>query len=630
MNVSATFRFGSCELHPARRQLLVHGRPVPLGARAIDLLHALVERRDRMVPKSELLDIVWPDVFVEEANLHVQVSGLRKVLGPDVIATVPGRGYRFVAPLDNESASITPPQVLPAAHNKALPAHPLPLIGRDQELSELARYVSSHTLVTVTGAGGMGKTRLALAVASLHADQWRDGVAWVEAASVFDPTQLLAAVAQAARVTLAGAPSADKIAVALQSHSMLLVIDNCEHLLEGARTLVQALRREAPSVHILLTSQAALRIQGEQIFTLQPLALPRANDAPDERFGALQLFAERARAVDRRFVLDASNGPLVADICRQLDGLPLAIELAAARVNLLGVQGLRDRLSDRLQLLTTGSHDVPQRHQTLRAALEWSHSLLSPAEQAVLRRLGVFVGGFTLELAQQVAADDASGSLDSWAVLDALGTLVDRSLVSVDAGEPVRYRLLETMRVFALEQLATAGETAALRARHARAVANLFATVDESRWGDNGKASASEVAQRLQPEIDNARAALDWAVEAADWALAITLAGAAAPLYVQLGLIGELLPRLNAMRAHSILHHASAQVNLLWRLGTFGIQGGMSHEELQRVKQEAVARARAAGFRRRLQTVLAAFGFTLARRGDTRRNAAGHRGTAIA
>ena len=321
---------------------------------------------------------------------------------------------------------------------------------------------------------------------------------WVEAASVFDPTQLLAAVAQAARVTLAGAPSADKIAVALQSHSMLLVIDNCEHLLEGARTLVQALRREAPLVHILLASQAALRIQGGQIFTLQPLALPRVTDAPDERFGALQLFAERARAVDRRFVLDASNGPLVADICRQLDGLPLAIELAAARVNLLGVQGLRDRLSDRLQLLTTGSHDVPQRHQTLRAALEWSHSLLGPAEQAVLRRLGVFVGGFTLELAQQVAADDASGSLDSWAVLDALGTLVDRSLVSVDAGEPVRYRLLETMRVFALEQLASAGDTAALRARHARAVANLFATVDESRFGDNGKASASEVTQRLQ------------------------------------------------------------------------------------------------------------------------------------
>ncbi len=616
MNVSATFRFGSCELLPARRQLLVDGQPAPLGARAIDLLHALVERRDRTVPKAELLDIVWPDVFVEEANLHVQVSGLRKILGSDVIATVPGRGYRFIAPLENESASSTPAPAPTAVHNKALPAHPVPLIGREQELSELARYLSGQTLVTVTGAGGMGKTRLALAVASLLAEKWRDGVAWVEAASVFDLTQLLSAVAQAARVT-AGAHSADKVAVALQSHSMLLVIDNCEHLLESVRLLVLALRREAPSVHILLTSQAAMRIQGEQIFALQPLALPRADDVPDERFGALQLFAERARAVDRRFALDASNGPVVADICRQLDGLPLAIELAAARVNLLGVHGLRDKLSDRLQFLTVGPRDLPQRHQTLRAALQWSHSLLNPAEQAVLRQLGVFVGGFTLDLAQHVAADGASGSLDSWAVLEALGTLVDRSLVSVDAGEPVRYRLLETMRVFALEQLATAGETAAARARHARAVANLFATVDEARWGDSGKASASEVAQRLQPEVDNARAALDWAVEAADWALAITLAGAAATLYMQLGLIGELLPKLNAMRAHLDVAPASAQVNLLWRLGTFGIQGGMSHEELQRVKQEAVERARAAGFRRRLQTALAAFGFTLARRGDT-------------
>ena len=616
MNASATFRFGSCELLPARRQLLVDGQPAPLGARAIDLLHALVERRDRTVPKGELLDIVWPDVFVEEANLHVQVSGLRKVLGSDVIATVPGRGYRFVAPLDNESASVTLPQVAPTVHSKTLPAQPLSLIGREQELSELARYVSSQPLVTVTGAGGIGKTRLALAVATLLADQWKDGVAWVEAASVFDSTQLLSAVAQATRITLAGGYSADKVAVALQLHSMLLVIDNCEHLLDAAVLLVQSLRREAPTVHILLTSQAALRLQGEQVFTLQPLALPRAEDEPDERFGALHLFAERVRALDRHFVLDAANGPVVADICRQLDGLPLAIELAAARSHLLGVRGLRDRLAQRLQLLAGGSRDLPHRHQTLRAALEWSHSLLGPAEQAVLRRLGVFVGGFTLDLAQQVAADDASGSLDSWAVLDSLGTLVDRSLVSVDAGEPVRYRLLETMRVFALEQLATAGETVGLRARHARAVANLFAAVDESRWGDSGKATASEAAQRLQPEIDNARAALDWAMDAADWVLAITLAGAAAPLYVQLGLIGELLPRLNAMRVHLELAPPSAQVNLLWRLGTFGIQGGMSHEELQRVKQEAVERARAAGFRRRLQTALAAFGFTLARRGD--------------
>ena len=356
---------------------------------------------------------------------------------------------------------------------------------------------------------------------------------------------------------------------------------------------------------------------GEQVFRLPPLQLPGVADAPDERFGALRLFAERARAVDRQFVLDASNGAAVADICRRLDGLPLAIELAAARVKLLGVQALRNRLGERLRLLTTGTRDALPRHQTLRAALEWSHGLLSPEEQTVLRRLAVFVGGFTLELAQKVAADGGTGdALDEWTVLDVLGALVDKSMVSVDPGEPVRYRLLETLRVFAGERLAAAGETDAVRRGHARAVAELFAAVDEARWGDAGTVSAGEMKRLLQPEVDNARSALDWAVDHADWPVAITLAGAAAATFEQLAMLRDFLPTLSMLRAHLDEAPASAQVNLLWRLGTGGIQGGMGHEELHRVKAEAVARARAAGFRRRLQAVLASLGFTLARRGD--------------
>ena len=617
MDSDAAFRFSQFTLFPARRQLLADGVPVAIGARAFDLLFALVVRRDRTVLKSELLDLVWPDVIVEEANLHVQVSALRKVLGPRAISTVPGRGYRFVAPLAEQPASAAEPKdAASAAPVAPLPAQPLSLIGREDELREVVAAVSNLTLVTITGAGGIGKTSLALAVAAALASRWRDGIVWVEGAAVQDPVQLPQAVAQSLQIALSGERSAEQLAAALEARSMLLLLDNCEHLAESAVELVTALRRKAPGVHLLLTSQQTLRVPGEQVFQVPPLALPGATDPPDERFGALRLFAERARAVDRQFKIDASNGSAIADICRQLDGLPLAIELAAARVKLLGVQGLRERLGQRLRLLTIGSPDALPRHQTLRAALEWSHGLLAPSEQAVLRRLSVFIGGFTLELAQQVARDSNSDDLDEWTVLDVLGSLVDRSLVSVDAGEPVRYRLLETMRVFALERLATAGETAAWRTRHAQKVGDLFATVDESRWGDDGKASAREFMERLRPEIENARTALDWSVRTADWRTAVTLAGAAAPVYIQLGLGRELLPILRRLLPHVEEASASAQVNLLWRLGTFGIQDGMSQEELLSIKEQAVSKARAAGFRRRLQTVLAALGFTHARHGD--------------
>ena len=356
MSANAAYRFGRFVLLPARRQLLVDGLPAPLGGRAIDLLEALVERRDRTVPKGELLDLVWPDVVVEEANLAVQVSAIRKVVGPQAIATIPGRGYRFVASLADEP-SRTPAQEPEASPATSLPAQPLPLIGREVELSALAARVLEHPVVTLTGAGGMGKTRLALAVAQSVARRWTDGVAWVDVASVLVPDQLPQAVALALRLTLAGAPTVERLAAALKGRSVLVMLDNAEHVIQGAGQVVRALRDAAPGIHVLVTSQEAMRIAGEEVFRLSPLGLPAPGDAPDESFGAVALFAERARAADRRFVLDAVNGPVVADICRELDALPLAIELAAARVSLLGVQGLRERLGKRLRLLTAGPRD---------------------------------------------------------------------------------------------------------------------------------------------------------------------------------------------------------------------------------------------------------------------------------
>ncbi len=612
-------RFGRFVLLTGQRQLLVDGRPATLGARAIDLLQALMDRRERTVAKSELLDIVWGDVVVEEANLHVQVSALRKVLGGGAIATIPGRGYRFVAPLDSDATqpgnSIPPPLVSLAPHTGTPQRIGSALIGRDADLAALSAVVTVHRLVTVTGPGGIGKTRLARAVAAARGDQVSDGVAWVEAARLQRDDQLVPAVRQSLGLGHAADSSPRLLAAAVEMRTLLLVIDNCEHILDAAAAVSQALCDSAPGVYLLLTSQLPLRLAGERVFRLAPLAVPQVGEVADERHAALQLFAERARAADRRFSLTPGNAEAVADICRALDGLPLAIELAAARVPLLGVLGLQARLGQPLELLTGGVRDALPRQATLRRALEWSHSLLGSTEKAVLRRLGVFVGGFTLALAQQVASNDVEG-LDAWGVLEHLGALVDKSLVTVDEGEPPRYRLLETMRIFAVEHLEKSGEAVQARERHARAIAALFADVDERRFGDTGTASAGEASQLLRPEIDNARAALAHAMDAEDWRLAIGLAGSAAPLYNELGLIRELLPTMRALLPYLEFAEPIARVNLLWRLGSLGVLDGLQHDELQRIKEAAVEQARAAGLRRRLQTSLAGLGFTLARRGD--------------
>lgn len=605
------FAFGRFELVPSRRQLLVDGQPTVVGARAFDLLQALIERRERTVTKDELLDLVWPDVVVEEANLHVQVSALRKVLGSSAIATVPGRGYRFVAP--GRQAGAAPHSGPATAVRSSLPPLEAPLIGRDEALRRVTELVRGHSLVTLTGPGGIGKTRLALAAAHALADAWRDGAAWVELADAREPAHVAPAVSLALHLSLPGPADAKRIGAALQGRSMLLVLDNGEHVLDAVVELVRALRPLAAQVRVLLTSQEALRIPGEQVFAVPPLAVPARGEAADDTFGAIRLFAERARAADRRFVVDTANAAAVAEICRRLDGLPLAIELAAARVPLLGVQGLRDRLVQQLDLLTRGARDAMPRHQTLRSALDWSYSLLDRAEQAVLRRLGVFVGGFTLELAQAVAADEA---LDDGVVLEALGGLIDKSLVGVDPGEPVRYRLLETMRAYALEQLIATGERAALEERHARAVTALFEDVDESRFGDSGTAGAADATRLLLPEVDNARAALAWATRTADDPLMTRLAGSAAAVFHAAGLVHEILPVLRACVPHLPEAPPSAQVNVLLRLGGLGLYAAVPHDQLQQYKLDAVALARRHGLRRRLQVCLAALGFTLARRGE--------------
>jgi len=539
-DLSGEFAFDRFVVRPDTRQLLVDGEPAKLGARAFDLLAALIERRERVVSKDELLELVWSRVVVEENTLQVHISALRKLLGLRAIATVPGRGYRFTADIGRKTrlpdpgggaADRRPPGNLP----EVLPA----LYGRERDLKVLLTLLQTHRLVTLIGAGGIGKTRLAQAAAHSVRDRWSDGAWMVELAPVVDPELLPATAARALGARLSGQQDGSaELAQLLRGKVLLLVLDNCEHLLQAAAALASALLAQAPGVKVLATSQAPLSGADEQRFRVQPLTVPSAAQATNaQNFGALALFDARARAVDPRFELDEHNITPVIEICRRLDGLPLAIELAAARVPLLGVEGVRNRLHDRFRLLAAAARTSLPRHQTLRATIEWSYSLLGAHEQAVLRRLGVFAGGFRLDSAQRVAADE---HIDEWAVLDHLGALVDKSLVVAEPGAEPRYRLLETGRAFAIEKLGEAAEMDQTQRRHAQAFLALFEDSFESHW----TLATQAFLQQYLPDLENLRAALDWAAKSdGETELQVTLAGATARLWHAAGLRAEGLRR---------------------------------------------------------------------------------------
>jgi predicted ATPase/DNA-binding winged helix-turn-helix (wHTH) protein len=504
-------------MSPATRQLLVDNEPVLLGARAFDVLLALIEHRDRLVTKNELLDLVWPGLVVEENNLQVQISTLRKVLGPQAIATIPGRGYRFTAVLEGPPSTNAAAE--PREKSDSYPSLSVPmtnvsiglhsLVGREEDLAVLHRLLANHRLVSVVGAGGIGKTRVAQAAAYAQLGRPGDGVWLVELAPITDPLQIITAVAAAAAVSVDRAQDPRSALLrALRPLDMLLVLDNCEHVLGDVSSLVREALIAAPNVRWLTSSIEPLKLADEYVCRLGALAIPPPGTPLDQAmgFGALALFALRVHAADRHFALADENVAIAIDICRLLDGVPLALEMAAARLPLLGLAGVRDKLENRLHVLRA-ARGVPSRQQTLRATLDWSYALLSPDEKKLLRRIAVFVNGFTLELAQAVASD---GEFDGWTVLDALGGLVDKSLVQVigfDQHATPRYVLLETTRQYALEQLSAAGEVQALCQRCVRVFAKWAEEVRESyrtlphhQW-----------LMHCQPEWENLVGALEWA-----------------------------------------------------------------------------------------------------------------------
>ena len=505
------YHFGRFTLQPAQRQLLAAGRPAKLGARAFDLLLTLVEQRDRVVSKNELLDRVWPDVVVAENNLEVHIWSLRKVLGHNTIVTIPGRGYRFAVALDEPgvATSLASTPARPATMRTNLPEHLPALIGRDEDLAALGRLADAEALVTIVGAGGIGKTLLALHLLDRQCHLRTHGVCWVELGALSDPPLVVGTVASALGVQLGSGEPLAALTAAMAPLKLLLALDNAEHLLPEVARVAESLLAHAGGVQLLVTSQAPLKLAQEWQYRLGPLATPEHEVSADEamRYGAVALFVSRARAAQRQFELTDNNVAAVCTVCRQLDGCALAIELAAARLPLLGAQRLADSLDERLQLLTKGHHDAPQRQQTLRAGLQWSHALLNSYEQTTFRRLAVFAGGCSLELAEAVLAGSVQ---ERWPVIEALDRLVDLSLVAA-VGPVPRYRLLASPQALAREQLAASGEQVELQARHARAVRDRFVAVFDNLLA--GHCSHDRTLALLEADLDNARAAMAWALQ---------------------------------------------------------------------------------------------------------------------
>ena len=448
MSPDLALRFGAFELSPASGQLLREGVNVPLRARPLALLQVFLSRPGQLLGKDELLSEAWPGVVVEENNLQVQVSVLRKLLGITAIETLPSRGYRFtmaVHPVNRREAPI------------ALPERST-LLGRDDDMKRALFLLESARLLTLTGAGGVGKTSIARSLT-----RGRREARWVDLAELSDAALLPAYVLD--RLP-AAAPAGDDALAALQCRlsgsPCLLVLDNAEHLIEATALMVDRLLQSTDTLQVLVTSQAPLRLPGEHVLRLLPLALPDAGASVEaaSRSGAVALFMQRVQALCGHFVLDDSTLGDVIEICRRLDGLPLALELASARVPTLGLRNLAALLDERFRLLNTGHRQAPHRQQTLQALFDWSHALLDASEQRMFRRLGVLSGGRTLaELGELLRLPD-DAAIDLWHCYDSVAAMVERSLLRMDDGDPPRYTMLESARDYALTKLREAGERA--------------------------------------------------------------------------------------------------------------------------------------------------------------------------
>ena len=550
----SSIAFGAFRLHPGRRLLLKDDLPVSIGARALEILIALVEQAGELVTKDQLVSCAWPNSVVEESNLRAQVAALRKALRGDrseanYIAAVPGRGYRFVATTLRSGRHGT--DVRAGSRNTNLPVRLTQLIGRAEIVSMLVSRLQRRRCVTIVGPGGIGKTTVAVAVGTETSAAYEDGVWLHDLASLADPGLVPSTLAVTLGFQLTSNSPTEELIGLLHDKQMLLIFDNCEGVVAAAADLVEKILKNAPDVSILATSREPLRAEGESVHRLSALEIPPAvaglTAASALSFPAVELFVERIAENVDGFLLYDLDAPLAADICRQLDGIPLAIELAAGRVDAFGVRGVAEGLDDRFRLLSGGRRTALPRHQALRATLDWSYELLPDLERTLLRRLGAFVDGFTLNSVRAVAT---VSEMQDWAIADLLASLIAKSLVSSKTeGSIVRYRLLDTTRAYTLVKLAESGESATILRRHAEYFRGLFERA-LSEWETR---SNSEWLTGYGYEIANMRAALDWAFSSSgDTELGIALTVAAIPLWFQLSSTEECRNRVEQALEHAV------------------------------------------------------------------------------
>jgi predicted ATPase/DNA-binding winged helix-turn-helix (wHTH) protein len=544
------------EVDLGRRELRSRGTPVALGNRAFEIVQVLAEARGQLVTKDELMDRIWPRAVVGENTLHVHISAVRKAFGSDrgMLKTSPGRGYRLVGAwtVQHGVAAEMPPLPEPRPQAAERPSTNFPviltrLVGRSTAVQGVRDLVSAYRVVTLTGPGGIGKTTLAMKAAQGMLADFEHGAWLVELASLSDAALAPSAVAGVLGLKLSGERvTAESLARGIGDRHLLLLLDNCEHLIDAVAALVEDIMRLCPRATVVATSREIMRIQGESVYRVPALEVPALEqEAPDIVLGhsAVELFVTRVKALDAGFSPQPASLPSIVEICRHLDGIPLAIEFAAARAALVGTEQVAAGLRDRFALLTSGRRTAIPRHRTLRAALDWSYQLLSEEEQRLLRHLAVFPAGFTFEAAQAVGGIGRGGQ----SIVEDLSSLVSKSLCErVNPTPPTRWRLLETIRAFALEKLAQNGEYPAAAWCHAEHLRDLVSPVaaDSRAW-----LSREDVA-RCSLELDNVRAALDWAFSpGGDAEIGARLTAAFAPIWQTLSLMGECRDRVERMLA---------------------------------------------------------------------------------
>ncbi|CAB3809859.1 hypothetical protein LMG28614_07154 [Paraburkholderia ultramafica] len=532
---------GNVEILTDERRVLVSGRPFDLGPKAFDLLELLANARGGLVTKDEIMRRVWPNTVVIENNIHVQIATIRKVLGRDSdrLVVVPRRGYRLAVENDesvqlNDHATTV---AAPTARKSNLPLTRIPAFGRDESIREVVNLCGESTLVNLVGPGGIGKTTLAIEAAHCLKRTFSGGVWLVELSRVTVPQFVQAAVADALGCEAGPVGTAmERVLASLRGKNALVVLDNCEHVIHAAADIAQVILSSAPTCAVMATSRERLKVPGEIVYRVPSLDVPLADDGDQDpaRTSAVQLFLSRARAIDRQFGSSPGTVAIAGGICRRLDGIPLAIELAASRAVALGIQELAADLDNRYCFLTAGDRTAVPRHQTLKATFDWSHSLLSAKEQAVLRRLAVFPSFFGLQAAiAVVGAED----VDETEILDGMCVLCEKSLlIAENSGAATRYRLLGSGRAYALQALRDNGELETFEHRFIEFVRRVLQrTLFMSHMYTDENALAD-----FKSQLDDVRSALHLVFYShRNRVLGLELLAATVPFFCALGLSQE-------------------------------------------------------------------------------------------